>query len=76
MKPSDALRRWQTAHNAARMFQNTIADLGVGAHRAHRALATLYRADLDKWTAERDRLYALLTPEDKATADRIAKETT
>ena len=27
------------------------------------------------YAAERDRLYALLTPADKATADRIVKET-
>jgi len=73
VKTSPTLRRWQTAHNAARMFQNTVADLGVGAHPGR---VLMYRNDLDKWTAERDRLYALLTPEDKATADRIVKETT
>jgi len=72
VKPSDTLRRWRTAHHNARGARRSINMLGVGPNRA---LATLYRSDLDKWTAERDRLYALLTPEDKATADRIAKET-
>ena len=73
MRSSDALRQWQTAHAAARMFQNCLADLGVGAHPDR---VMIYRPSLDRWTAERDRLYALLTPSDKATADRIAKETT
>ena len=72
MRRYRTLHHWQTAHNAARMFQNTIADLGVGAHPGR---VLMYRKDLDHWTAERDRLYALLTPVDKATADRIAKET-
>ena len=71
MRRSGALRQWQTAHNAARMFQNCLAELGVGAHPDR---VMLYRPSLDHWTAERDRLYALLTPEDKVTADRI-KET-
>ena len=73
MRRSDALRRWDAARLTATMNQGYIDALGVGAHRG---LVMIYRADLDKWTAERDRLYALLTPADKATADRIAKETT
>ncbi len=73
MRRSDALWRWRTAHHNARGARRSIDMLGVGPNRV---LAALYYADLDKWTAERDRLYALLTPEDKATADRIAKETT
>jgi hypothetical protein len=73
VKTSDALRRWRTAHHNACGARRSIDLLGVGPNPT---LAALYYADLDKWTAERDRLYALLTPADKATADRIAKETT
>ena len=68
MRRSDALRRWDAALLTATMNQGYIDALGVGAHRG---LVMIYRADLDKWTTERDRLYALLTPADKATADRI-----
>jgi len=73
MDQSDTLRRWQHANFNARDYRRTIANLGVGAHPNR---VKPYLPGLDKWTAERDRLYALLTPEDKATADRIAKETT
>lgn len=73
MKTSRALRQWKTAHSAARMCQNCLADLGVGAHPDR---VMLYRPSLDRWIAERERLYAALSPEDKATADRIAKEAT
>ena len=73
MKTSDALTRWKHALRAAAAARRDINALGVGTHRG---LVMLYRADLDKWTAERDRLYATLSPEDKVTADRIAKETT
>ena len=72
MRRSDALRRWDAARQTVIMTQGYINALGVGTHRG---LVMLYRADLDKWTAERDRLYSLLTPEDRAAADRI-KETT
>ena len=72
MKTSDALTRWKHALRAATAARRDINALGVGTHRG---LVMLYRADLDKWTAERDRLYSLLTPEDRAAADRI-KETT
>ena len=71
VRRSRTLRQWQTAHGAARMCQNCLADLGVGAHPDR---VMIYRPSLDRWTAERDRLYSLLTPADKATADRI-KET-
>lgn len=72
MRRSDALRRWDAARQTVIMTQGYIDALGVGAHRG---LVMIYRADLDKWTTEQDRLYTALTPEDKATADRIAKET-
>ena len=72
MKPSPTLRQWKTAHSAARMCQNCLADLGVGAHPDR---VMLYRPSLDHWTAERERLYAALSPDDRAAADRI-KETT
>lgn len=67
-----ALARWRAAHFSARAARANIDMLGVGAHRD---LVMLYRPDLDKWTAERDRLYAALTPGEKIIADRIAKET-
>ena len=73
MRRSDALRRWDAARQTVIMTQGYINALGVGTHRG---LVMLYRADLDRWTAERERLYAALSPEDKVTADRIAKETT
>ncbi len=72
MRRSDALRRWDAARQTVIMTQGYSNALGVGTHRG---LVMLYRADLDKWTAERDRLYSLLTPDEKTTADRI-KETT
>ena len=73
MRRSDTLRRWDAARLTAIATQGYINALGVGAHRG---IVAIYRKDLDHWTTERDRLYALLTPADKATADRIVKETT
>ena len=74
MKTSDALRRWRTAYDHAASTaarHRLMADLGAD--------ADLLRADdleVTRTAAEARRLYALLTPADKATADRIAKETT
>ena len=68
------IRRWRTAHDHAASTaarHRLMTDLGAD--------ADLLRADaleVIRTAAERDRLYALLTPADKATADRIAKETT
>ena len=73
MRTSHDLRQWKTAFFATRACRNGIADEGVGAHPGRVAA---YYADLDKWTAERERLYAALSPADKVTADRITKETT
>ena len=74
MKPVLLIRRWRAAYDHAASTaarHRFMADLGAD--------ADLLRADdleVKRTAAERDRLYALLTPTDKATADRIAKEST
>ena len=74
MKPVLLIRRWRAAHDHAASIADRhrlMVDLGAD--------ADLLRADdleVKRTAAERDRLYALLTPTDKATADRIAKEST
>lgn len=73
MKPVLLIRRWRAAYDLAASTaarHRLMADLGAD--------ADLLRADdleVTRTAAERDRLYSLLNPADKATADRIAKET-
>lgn len=74
MRRSDVLRRWRTAYDHAASTaarHQLIVDLGADAD-----LARASDLEVTRTAAEAQRLYALLTPEDKATADRIAKETT
>ena len=67
------IRRWRAAYDlaaSAAARHRLMVDLGAD--------ADLLRTDdieVIRTASERDRLYALLTPADKATADRI-KETT
>ena len=74
MKTSDALRRWRTAYDHAASTaarHRLMADLGAD--------ADLLRADdleVARTSSEAQHLYSLLTPADKATADRMSKETT
>lgn len=67
MDQSETLRRWRHANFNVRDYRRTIADLGVGAHPNR---VKPYRPGLDKWTAERERLYTLLDADDKVIADR------
>jgi len=68
-----ALTRWKHALRAATAARRDINALGVGAHAD---VVGSYRLSLTRFLDEMEASYALLTPADKATADRIAKETT
>jgi len=72
VKTSDALKLWQIAHRKSAELAAKRAEMPIGSSRAR---VTTANAKWSRWAEERDRLYALLTPEDKVTADRIAKET-
>ena len=69
---SPALTRWKHALRAATAAQRDINALGVGAPAD---VAGSYRLSLTRFLDEMEASYAALTPADKATADRIAKET-
>ena len=73
MKPSPALKLWQTAHRKSAALAAKRAEMPIGSSRAR---VTTANAEWGRWAEERERLYAALTPTDKATADRLAKETT
>ncbi len=73
MKLSPALKSWQTAHRKSADLAAKRAEMPIGSSRPR---VTTANAQWSRWAEERERLYASLTPEDKATADRIAKETT
>lgn len=72
MKPSAALRLWQTAHRKSAALAAKRAEMPIGSSRAR---VTTTNARWSRWAEERERLYNTLTPEDRAVADRIAKET-
>ncbi len=69
---SDALTRWQTAHDNANRDQAE-RKAAYAAKDDHRA--RVVETSLRRWVGESNRAYAALTPADKSTADRI-KETT
>lgn len=73
MKTSPALRQWQTAHRTSADLAAKRAEMPIGSSRAR---VTTANALWSRWAEERERLYAALSPADKAIADRIAKETT
>ena len=73
MKPSPALKLWQTAHRKSAALAAKRAEMPIGSSRAR---VTTANAEWSRWAEERERLYAALTPDDKVIADRIAKETT
>lgn len=73
MKTSPALKLWQTAHRKSADLAAKRAEMPIGSSRAR---VTTANAQWSRWAEERERLYTALTPEDKTTADRIAKETT
>ena len=73
MKPSPALRLWQNAHRKSAALAAKRAEMPIGSSRAR---VTTANAEWSRWAEERERLYAALSPEDKVTADKIAKAAT
>lgn len=71
MKTSPALTRWQTAHDNANR-DNAERQAAYAAKDRHRARVA--ETSLCRWVGERMRAYDALSPDDKAIADRIAKE--
>ncbi len=73
MALSPALRQWQTAHRKSAALAAKRAEMPIGSSRAR---VTTANAEWSRWAEERERLYAALSPEDKVTADKIAKAAT
>ena len=73
MKTSPNLKLWQDAHRQSAAVDLKRAEMPPGSSRAR---VTTANAKWSRWAEERDRLYAALSPADKATADLIAKELT
>ena len=73
VRRSDALRHWRAAYDLAASTaarHRFMADLGADGD-----LLRAEELEVTRTAAEAQRLYTLLTPADKATADRITKET-